>query len=548
MKNRDLILLLCVAALAILGVLIVLPTSPIHFKLGNFSFAPEIHEGLDLRGGLEVLLEADVPVSQTVDSTAMKQVATIISNRVNGLGVTEPLIQTQGARRILVELPGIDNPDAAIATFRETGLLEIIDTKLTPLPLGTKVETTYPKLESQGATGGVITPTVTPPTTPAAPQGTVTPSATVTATTAPTTTGTTGATTPTTPTTPVTVYPTVITGNMIKTAAASRDPNTGKMAIQFELTPDGATIFKDFTTAHADNGNQPFYYLSIVLDKEVISTAHIQSAITEGNGEISGDFTLQEAQNLAVQIRYGALPIPLKVDSIQTIGPTLGQDSIARSVRAGVVGLSVILLFMLIYYRLPGFLADLALILYGIINFALYKVGWPVLLVVGLLLVISYLLDRKDTWALILGVVLLAATIALGAVGFMGVTLTLPAITGFILSTGMAVDANILIFERVREELRAGKSLSAALEAGFTRAWTSIRDANISTLITCGILYYFGSTFGAGTVRGFAITLAMGIIINLFTAITVTRTFIRMVYDWRGEKLRDSRLLQPAER
>jgi protein-export membrane protein SecD len=158
-----------------------------------------------------------------------------------------------------------------------------------------------------------------------------------------------------------------------------------------------------------------------------------------------------------------------------------------------------VLLFMLIYYRLPGFLADLALILYGVFNFAVFKL--------------------------------------------IPVTLTLPAITGFILSTGMAVDANILVFERMKEELRAGRTLGAAMEAGFSRAWTSIRDSNISTLITCGILFYFGSTFGAGTVKGFAITLALGVLINIFTAITVTRTFIRLVFDWLGERLHANKFL-----
>jgi protein-export membrane protein SecD len=194
---------------------------------------------------------------------------------------------------------------------------------------------------------------------------------------------------------------------------------------------------------------------------------------------------------------------------------------------------------MLIYYRLPGLLADLALILYGLLNLAVYKIGWPVLLLISRVLVVSYLLERRDVWPLALGGILLLATLGLAAAGFTGVTLTLPAVTGFILSTGMAVDANILVFERMKEELRARRSLNSAIEAGFSRAWTSIRDSNISTLITCAILFYFGSTFGAGAVRGFAITLALGVIINLFTAITVTRTLMRFVFDRWGEKLQD---------
>ncbi|NIV38848.1 MAG: MMPL family transporter, partial [Anaerolineae bacterium] len=203
----------------------------------------------------------------------------------------------------------------------------------------------------------------------------------------------------------------------------------------------------------------------------------------------------------------------------------------------------IVLLFMLIYYRLPGFLADLALILYGLLNLAVYMVGWPILLLISILMMVSYIWDRRDAWPLLLGGILLVVTVALAAAGLTGVTLTLPAITGFILSTGMAVDANILVFERMKEELRAGRSLNSAIEAGFSRAWTSIRDSNISTLITCAILFYFGSTFGAGAVRGFAITLALGVIINMFTAITVTRTFMRLVFNWLGEKLESDSFL-----
>jgi len=198
---------------------------------------------------------------------------------------------------------------------------------------------------------------------------------------------------------------------------------------------------------------------------------------------------------LAIQLRYGALPIPLRVETTRSVGPTLGQDSVRRSIRAGAIGLCIVLLFMLIYYRVPGFLADLALIIYALLNFALFKL--------------------------------------------IPVTLTLPGITGFLLSTGMAVDANILIFERMKEELRWGRSLGAAINAGFDRAWTSIRDSNLSTLITCVILYWFGSNFGASIVKGFAVTLFIGVTISMFTAITVTRTFIRFVFDVFGERLQD---------
>jgi len=278
----------------------------------------------------------------------------------------------------------------------------------------------------------------------------------------------------------------------------------------------------------------------------VISSPVIQSQIPSGQGVIEGKFTLEEAQQLVVQLRYGSLPVPLRVETTRAVGPTLGQDSVQRSIQAGMVGLIIVLLFMLIYYRVPGLLADLALIFYGLLNLAVYMVGWPILLLISVLMIVSYLLERKDTWPLILGGILLLLTLALAMAGFTGVTLTLPAITGFILSTGMAVDANILVFERMKEELRAGRRLDSAMEAGFSRAWTSIRDSNISTLITCVILFYFGSTFGAGAVRGFAITLALGVIINLFTAITVTRTLMRLAVGWLGEKLESSKFLLGA--
>ena len=474
-------LLILIIILAAVVIYIDLPSSPgIHIALGPIKYDRdfEVRQGLDLQGGVQMLLVADVPADQEIEADAMKQVATIVENRVNALGLTEPVVQLQGNRRIIVELPGVEDPEAAVATIRETGLLEFVDAVYEFLPPETKIQTTYPDLWADGATTHQVTVTVP-----------------VTSTSALTTTGV----LTTTEVQTHTVYATVLAGYHLKTATASTNTSTGEIGIAFELTEEGAQYFKDFTTAHADNNVEPYYYLSIVLDKQVISSPHIVTPITEGSGEISGNFTLEEAQNLALQLRYGALPIPLKVESYRAVGPTLGQESVQRSIRAGVVGLSIVLLFMLLYYRVPGFLADLALILYGLLNFTLYKL--------------------------------------------IPVTLTLPAITGFILSTGMAVDANILVFERMKEELRAGRKLGPAIEAGFSRAWTSIRDSNISTLITCAILFYFGSTFGAGSVKGFAVTLALGVIINLFTAITVTRTLIRLVFGWFGGKLQTNRFL-----
>ena len=558
MKRRSTIwLVVAIIILALIVVYIDLPNSPgLHIELGPIKVDRdfEIKQGLDIQGGLQVLLEADLPPDEKPEDGSLDVVSQIIDKRVNALGVVEPLVQTQGERRIIIELPGVRDPESAIAVIKETGLLEFVDAGDFFLPASSLVQTTYPQLESEGAQthfvepepaeivppGGSLTQTV-PVTTLLEiepPSAALTPSEPATGTPAAAAPPISEPSEPTSgPAITDRVFATVLTGAHLKTAAVQRNEQTGQFMIAFELTEDGGDIFADFTGRNVNK------FLSIVLDKEVISSPVIRSQIPDGQGVIEGDFVLDEARNLVVQLRYGALPVPLRVAATRAVGPTLGQDSIQRSLQAGAVGLSIILLFMLIYYRLPGFLADLALILYGLINLAVFKVGWPMLLFVSLLMIISYLADRDDVWPLILGGVLLFATFGLATMGFTGVTLTLPALTGFILSTGMAVDANILVFERMKEELRAGRSLNSAIEAGFSRAWTSIRDSNISTLITCAILFYFGSTFGAGAVRGFAITLALGVIINLFTAITVTRTLMRLTVGLLGDKLASNKFL-----
>jgi protein-export membrane protein SecD len=545
MRTRDIVLLISIIVLAAIALYVVVPGGPgVHISLGPIQIDQdfEIRQGLDLQGGVQVLLEADLEPGQELEPGALDVAASIIENRVNALGVVEPLVQTQGERRIIVELPGVGDPDQAIATIKETGLLEFIDAGDLFIPAGTNVQTTYPLLESEGATthsvepgeieppGGSITETqslttgleIEPPSSVLSPSQEIGAEATPMAEPTPT---------PGAPTITDRVFATILTGAHLRTAAVQRNEQTGQFMIAFELNEEGGQIFADFTGRNIDK------FASIVLDKEVISSPVIRSQIPDGQGVIEGDFTPEQAQQLVVQLRYGSLPVPLRVETTRSIGPTLGQDSVQRSIQAGLVGVFIVLLFMLIYYRLPGLLADFALVLYGLLNLAVYMAGWPLLLLISVVLIISYVVDRKDAWPLILGIIMLLITFGLAAAGFTSVTLTLPAITGFILSTGMAVDANILVFERMKEELRAGRSLSSAIEAGFSRAWTSIRDSNISTLITCGILFYFGSTFGAGAVRGFAITLALGVIINMFTAITVTRTFMRLVFEWLGERV-----------
>jgi preprotein translocase subunit SecD len=276
------------------------------------------------------------------------------------------------------------------------------------------------------------------------------------------------------------VYKTIMTGAELKNVLPQM-PQGGEPEVAFELTDAGAKIFSDFTTQNVGKA------LAIVLDKQVISAPVINQPITEGQGVISGNFTLDTANELAVQLRYGSLPIPLKVITSQTIGPTLGADSLQKSLVAGIIGISVVMLYMVLYYRLPGVVADLALLVYALISLAIFK--------------------------------------------FIPITLTLPGIAGFVLSVGVAVDANILIFERLKEELRQGKTLHVAIDAGWKRAWSSIRDSNISTLITCVILFWFGSTFGASIVKGFSLTLMIGVAVSMFTAIVVTRTFLHLILD-----------------
>ena len=484
MRQRNLSILAGIIILTLAAIWVDLPTNPgIHIHLGPIHFDKDIkiHQGLDLQGGMQVLLEADLPEGEPIDPDAMSAARVIVENRVNGLGVTEPLVQLQGERRIIVELPGIEDPELAISTIKETGLLEFIDTGGLFLEPGTIVKTTFP-----AGAGETITPTASITATPTA-ETTISPTVAITPTAEVTPTA---EATPTPPT--ERVFTTVMTGKELDKVGVALD-QFGKPEIRFSLKPEGARIFADFTTKNVGK------FLAIVLDKRVISCPRIETPITEGSGRITGKFTLEEARSLAVQLRYGALPIPLRVETVRTIGPTLGQDSVRRSIKAGTIGLLIVLAFMMIYYRLPGFLADLALIIYGLLNFALFKL--------------------------------------------IPVTLTMPGITGFLLSTATAVDANILIFERMKEELRWGRSLGAAIDAGFDRAWTSIRDSNLSTIITCAILYWFGSNFGASIVKGFAITLFIGVMINMFTAITVTRTFISFVFDLAGDWLRNKKWL-----
>jgi preprotein translocase subunit SecD len=497
MQQRNLAWLILIGLLVLGAAYVAAPGTSLNFNLGNLSINQtfDVHQGLDLRGGVQVLLEADLPGGcASVEDRAMASAQQIVERRVNGLGLTEPLVQRQGNCRIVVELPGVSDPQQAINTIKETGQLEFVALGFQPLPAGTVINTDCVN-PAQADCGAGSNANIAPTAPPATGTPTLEATASLTATVAQTTTveaasPTPGAATPTatsvlpTPTTVPTstlpTYQTVMSGVALREAIVETN-ELGQLGVSFTLTDEGRQIFGDFTASH------PGEYLAIVVDKEVISSPQIDEPITQGSGFISGRFTQEEANQLALQLRYGALPVPLKVAQSREIGPTLGQDSIRRSAIAGVIGLTTVVLFMLLYYRLPGVIASFALLVYAVITFALFKL--------------------------------------------IPVTLTLPGIAGFVLSVGVAVDANILIFERMKEELRAGRNLRSAVETGFSRAWPSIRDSNISTLITCAILYWFGNTFGASIVKGFALTLALGVGVSLFTAILVTRSILHLFLD-----------------
>ena len=387
--------------------------------------------GLDLVGGLQVEYRLLPVGDKQPDAGALATTKTIIENRVNSTGVAEPVVQTQGTDRIIVELPNAKNPDEIRALLVQTGKLDFV-----PLP------------PAQYGTGSA-------PGTYQAVQGQPLP----------------------------TVEPALFGGEEVDQAYPSTD-QTGGRAVGFRLKPKGSALFADYTSNHVGE------FFAIVLDGKVVSAPVIQSAITGGSGIISGGssggFSAKEMNSLITVLNYGSLPFPLKEESSTEIGATLAGFSLDRILFAGLIAILLVFLFMLVYYRLPGLVACLALVYYGLLVLAIFRV--------------------------------------------IPVTLTLAGIAGFVLSIGMAVDANVLIFERMKEELRSGKTLNSAMEAGFNRAWNSILDSNVSTLITATILYVFGSA----TIRGFALVLIIGVLCSMFTAITVTRTILRWVvrHEW----------------
>ncbi|HEY8989717.1 MAG TPA: protein translocase subunit SecD [Candidatus Limnocylindrales bacterium] len=410
MRKTGPILILVIGLLALIvdfvpGLTLPDASAPLETKLG-----------LDLQGGLRVEYQAQQVGDKIPRPEDLEIIRRIIENRVNATGVSEPVITTQGSDRIVVELPGVSDPNAVRKLVGQTGRLDFV-------PLG---QVTKQKDD-------VIDETQFPP---------------------------------------------LFSGTELDSAAIGSD-STGKRVVVFHLKDAGAKLFASYTGAHVGD------YFAIVLDGRVISAPRIDEAIPGGNVQISqpgiGGYPLKEATDLVTVLQFGSLPFPIKELSNVTISATLGEQFFSQSLVAGAIGIFLVILFMLIYYRLPGVVASFALIYYTLVVLALFRL--------------------------------------------IPVTLTLAGVAGFVLSIGMAVDANILIFERMKEEMRVGKSLPAAVEAGFGRAWNSILDSNVSSLITATILYLFGSS----TIRGFAFVLIIGVLVSMFSAIVVTRSILRWI-------------------
>lgn len=440
----------------VIVLLVILIDFPILDSFKEKIFKREISPvlGLDLRGGMQVVLQA--PEGYEIDQETLQVAASILESRANALGVSEVVFQVAGDSYIVGEFPGLENIEEVIGVIKQTGMLEFVDVGQNYLEPGTVIQTDYngglaaaDSIESEEAPTDDSAAAVDP--------------------------------------TDETIFHTVITGADLDSVIVTvPQAVTDGYGVAFTLKSDAASTFGDHTK------NNIGQMLAIVLDKEIVSTPVISQAIESGEGVISGSgdnaFTYDQANNLRITLYYGTLPVSLEIAESRVVGPTLGQSSLNKSLLAGIIGFSIVTLFMVIYYRVPGVVAIISIFIFGLITYAIYLL--------------------------------------------IPVTLTLPGIAGFLLSVGSALDANILQFERLKEELRKGRTLAQAVDLGWSRAWPSIRDSNLATIITSVILFWFGSTFGASIVKGFALTLALGVGVSLFTALYVTRTLLNSIIGW----------------
>ena len=431
-KRRALLILFVVFFLGAVAASFVFPQYLSIPRVPNLLF----QLGLDLQGGLHLVYQAhlqDIPPADR--ESAMQGLRDVIERRVNFFGVTEPTVQLQGEReswRLIVELAGIEEPSQAIQLIGQTPYLEFKEYKENYQEIIERNQEVFETGEGEFEDPFQATP---------------------------------------------------LTGRYLSRADISLDQVTQEPLILLQFNEEGSSLFEELTR---ENLGLP---LAIFLDGALLQDPVVQDTISGGRAQITGNFALEEAQRIARELNAGALPVPITLLQQQSVGATLGAESLQKSLVAGLIGLALVLVFMVLIYRIPGIVAAIALVLYALFLLSLFKL--------------------------------------------IPITLTLAGIAGAILSLGMAVDANILIFARMREELHEGKSFDAALKEGFRRAWPSIRDSNITTLAVALILFWFGTSF----VKGFAVTLSLGILVSLFSAIFVTKNMLRLFVDTKISKI-----------
>jgi len=422
MRRKNVFTTLVILVIFILASLAVFPLG------GGILFSRGVELGLDLQGGLRLVYEADLSgVAEGSEEEILNGVVAVITNRINPLGVSEPQIEKQGDNRIVVSLPGLEISDVEKERIGRTALLEFRELK------DTNNDGTREWVTATGEIDGEVKP---------------------------------------------------LNSSYFKDNTFVTVDDFNNILLIFEFNEEGAELSEQITTRLIGEQLGIFEGDEPMLGEDGRPIAPTVQSVISDRGQITG-LSLNEATTLSQQLNAGRLPVPLEVIYEQTVSPTLGSDFVGLSLKAGIIGLMLVMLFMIAYYRIPGAVASLALIFYAAITLAFFKL--------------------------------------------IPVTLTLAGIGGFILSIGMAVDANVLIFERIKEELQAGRTLGSAIEAGFSRAWSAIRDSNITTFIVCGILFWVGSSVAAGApVQGFAVTLFLGVAVSMFTAIVVTRTILRL--------------------
>lgn len=489
MRKKHWIIFIIIMTITVLAGIIDWPKAPDidlrRFKI-NYTKELKVHLGLDLQGGTHLVYECDL--SKTPPDRAdqaITGVKEVIENRINAFGVSESMIQTDrsgGARRIIIELPGVKDIQQALDLIGKTAQLEFME----------GIEGKSIMSSTMGAQGGA---SATPQTMVISQKKEDWKSV-------------------------------ELKGDKFIRADAGFDEN-GEVEVNIEFNNEGKKIFAEVTKR---NLQKP---IAIFLDEEMLSAPTVQTEIAEGKARITGLKDINAAKNLAIQLNAGALPVPINLVEQRDIGATLGKESIIKSLIAGAVGLLLLFLFLILYYRFLGFLAGVSLVIYGIIILAIFKLGVSP----GILLIIAPLLflSLSIHWTFGIGAFLIYIIFLFLNI-LDPVVLTLGGIAGFILSLGMAVDANVLIFERIKEELKTGKSFSAACDSGFTRAWPSIWDSDVTTFIVCIILYLFGTGF----VKGFALVLFIGVLASMFTAIVVTKNFLNLLV---GTKLVKSKRL-----